>query len=187
MNNIKAFIIPAIVAIIAFAGGYLLHLKMTNPVLAEELFGGDVNRTQVHAAIVNPESDAALLKARMSEFVLLSGWALDYAKLIGDENFTEAVMGMEKAQKKSIKAFDDPQKAYEILAAQITAFVSFIKASDNRIESFPEKDFKLASLRDLMVKFSIQNAYLLNDSEKVTELTGMPDQVVYDDMVYNLQ
>lgn len=187
MNNIKAFIIPAIVAIIAFAGGYLLHLKMTNPVLAEELLGGDINRTAAHAAIVNPESDAALLKARMSEFVLLSSWALDYAKLIEDESFTVSVKQLQEAQKKSIEVADNPVEAFKMLQEQNKAITPFILGCDARIASFPEKDFKLASLRDLLLTYSIQNAFLFNDKDQVAQLSDMPDQVVYDDMVYHLQ
>lgn len=181
----KKFIPSILVAIIFFAAGYLLHLKINDPLAAESLVGGDINKAATQS-ITDPEAQAELLTCRMNEFVFLTTWVLDYTKMLDDPNFAEVNKQLSGLQKQSFRAFRNGKKAYEMLASQLEGCEAFITASDNRIASFPEQDLKLASLRDLMVSFALQNAYMLDDQASIERLNAIPEQIpLTEDMIYN--
>lgn len=176
------YVSTIIIAIVAFAAGFIAHLKMADANLGE--VSGDINRVGQHFEILDPEEESVLLASRMQEYAFLTNWIDEYASTLQNEKLDEALKVMKKVQKQSVKSVADPKEAFKLLGEQSRACDTFVTEADAVLAGSETKDVKLASLRDLMVSFCVQNSYLMGDEDLIGYWASLPEQVASEDMAY---
>lgn len=169
---------------------FAIAVAMVCMMMSFELANADILRTNKAGKMIsNPNESADLLQQRMSEYEMVSFWAITESDALEGKAdvdlLREGVIAMASLREQTQDAIGEPECAFELLDEQIQAGKLFVEGADLYLKN--HSNSSLAAVRDVVASFCLQNALVSANDAEIDYWANVEALVEHNEMVYVLQ